>query len=127
MAKTTTKYVDGFVLVVPKKKLRQYREIAREAGKVWKKHGALSYKECMLDEARPEGGMFFFPQLVKPKRNETVWFSYIEYKSKRHRNQVNKKVLREMSAEWSSRSKPVEMPFDFKRMAWGGFKVAVGF
>lgn len=119
------KYVDGFVLVVPKKKLAAYRKMAQVAGKVWKKHGALDYKECVGDDLNPNtGGMkvLTFPKLAKPRKGETVVFSYIVYKSKAHRNGVIAKVMKEMQ-KMCPESTP--MPFDPKRMAYGGFKVLV--
>src|SRR3989344_758364 len=102
MAKYQTKYVDGFVLVVPKKKAAEYRKMAQGAEKIWMKHGALDYKECMGDDLSPNtGGMpaLTFPKMVKAKKNETVWFSYITYKSRAHRDQVNKKVMAEMDKQ----------------------------
>lgn len=127
MAKTKqkSKYVDGFVLVVPKKKIAEYRKMAQEGKKIWMKHGALNYKECMLDDAKPKLVTFFFPKMIKAKPSETVWFSYVEYKSKAHRNQVNKKVMAEMDKKYADK-KDDPMPFDMKRMAYGGFKVIVG-
>ncbi|MDP2629233.1 MAG: DUF1428 domain-containing protein [Candidatus Harrisonbacteria bacterium] len=118
------KYVDGFVLTVPKSKVAEYKKLARMAGKMWKKYGALSYMECMLDEAKPKFVTFFFPVMAKAKPSETVWFSYIEYKSKTHRNAVNKKVMAEMD-KMAEKYKDVPMPFDMQRVAYGGFKVAV--
>jgi len=129
MAKEKTAYVDGFVLVVPKKNVAKYRKMARDASKVWMKHGALAYKECMLDDAKPEFVTFFFPVMAKAKPSETVWFSYIEYKSKTHRNQVNKKVMKEFDELYADEMKDPDhmknMPFDMKRLAYGGFKVVV--
>jgi alkaline phosphatase len=127
MAKQNTTSVDGFVLVVPKKQVAEYRKMAAEGAKIWMKHGALSYRECMLDDAKPEFVTLTFPIMVKAKANETVWFSYIEYKSKAHRNQVNKKVMKEMDEKYKDEAKDMNaMPFDMKRMAYGGFKVVVG-
>ncbi|MBM3256735.1 MAG: DUF1428 domain-containing protein [Candidatus Liptonbacteria bacterium] len=120
-------YVDGFVLVVPKKNVATYRKMAKEGAKMWKKHGALDYKECMGDDLRPDmKGMpaLQFPKMAKSKSNETVWFSYIVYKSRAHRDQVNKKVMAEMEEHYNDKNMP-EMPFDIKRMAYGGFKVIV--
>ena len=128
MAKNETKYVDGFVLVVPKKKVTAYRKMAEGGAKVWIKCGALDYKECMGDDLNPNmGGMLAltFPKMVKIKKNETVWFSYITYKSRAHRDQVNKKVMVEMDKKYKGKKMP-PMPFDMKRMAFGGFKVIVG-
>jgi len=119
------KYVDGFVIVVPEKRVAEYRNMARKAGKVWMKHGALGYKECMLDDVKPECVTFFFPVMAKAKRGETVWFSYIEYKSRRHRDQVNKKVMADPSMKWDDPGHMEKMPFDMKRMAYGGFAVVV--
>ncbi|PIQ78613.1 RNA signal recognition particle [Candidatus Peregrinibacteria bacterium CG11_big_fil_rev_8_21_14_0_20_46_8] len=128
MAKTATaKYVDGFVLVVPKTKVAAYKKMAKEAAKIWKKYGALDYKECMGDDLHPDmGGMpaLNFPKMTNAKKNETVWFSYITYKSRAHRDSVNKKVMAEMDKKYAD-MKDMPMPFDMKRMAFGGFKVAV--
>lgn len=127
MAKQQTKYVDGFVLVVPKKRVAEYRKMATEASKIWMKHGALSYRECMIDDAKPQFVTFTFPKMAKAKPSETVWFSYIEFKSKAHRNQVNKKVMKEMDEKYADDQKNMnDMPFDMKRMAYGGFTVVVG-
>ena len=116
------KYVDGFVLPVPKKNIEAYRKIARQAGKIWREHGALEYRECVADDVRP-GTLTSFPQSVKLKPNEVVWFSYIVYNSRRHRDQVNKKVMSDPRIE--KMGTPASMPFDGKRMIYGGFKVAV--
>lgn len=127
MAKNQTNYVDGFVLVVPKNKLGVYRKMARGGCKVWMKYGALDYKECVGDDLYPDmGGMsaLAFPKMVKAKKNETVWFSYVTYRSRTHRDQVNKKVMAEMYKN-AKKSKDMPMPFDMKRMAYGGFKVVV--
>ena len=128
--KTKAKYVDGFVLVVSKKRVAEYRKMAREAGAIWIKHGALAVKECMGDDLNPDmKGYPYLPfsKMIRKKPTETVWFSYIEYKSKAHRNAVNKKVMREM--EKGQKSDPdhmKNMPFDMKRLAYGGFTVEVG-
>lgn len=124
---TKTKYVDGFVLVVPKKKVAEYRKMAQQGAKIWKKYGALNYKECMLDDAKPEHVTFFFSKMAKAKPSETVWFSYIEYKSKKHRDQVNAKVMKDPSMNPEDADEMMKnMPFDMKRMAVGGFTVEVG-
>lgn len=119
-------YVDGFVLSVPKKNLKAYQKMALEAGRVWRKHGALDYKECVGEDLNPKGEakVMTFPQLAKPKKNETVVFSYIVYKSRKHRDQVNAKVMKEMS-EYAEKHKDMKMPFDMKRMAYGGFEAIV--
>lgn len=125
--KNKTTYVDGFVLVVPKNKVAAYRKMATEGRDMWMKHGALDYKECMGDDLNPyNGGMqiLTFTKLANAKKNETVWFSYITYKSRAHRDQVNKKVMAEMSKD-ADMHKDMVMPFDMKRMAVGGFKVEV--
>jgi uncharacterized protein YbaA (DUF1428 family) len=114
-------YVDGYVLPVPKKNLEAYRKMAREAGKIWREHGALEYRECVGDDVRP-GKTTSFPQSVKLKRNEVVWFSWIVYKSRRHRDAVNKKVMADPRI---ARMGTKAMPFDGKRMIYGGFKGAV--
>ena len=113
-------YVDGFVIPVPRKNLKAYRKLARLGERVWRKHGALDYKECFGDDLDTHCGMPF-PRLLKLKRGETLWFSFIVYKSKAHRNTVNKKVMKEMEKQ----GMPRVMPFDVKRMAHGGFKTMV--
>jgi len=122
------KYVDGFVFVVPKKKLAEYRKMAQLGRKMWKKYGALDYKECVGDDLRPKpmGGMKLrlFSEMAKAKSEEAVWFSFIVYKSKKHRNAVNAKVMKDPimnDPKW--KDKP--MPFDMKRFAYGGSKVVV--
>ncbi len=129
--KNEVKYVDGFVLVIAKNKVAAYRKMASEAGTFWMKHGALGYKECIGDDLKPNTGGFpilLFPTLVKLKPTETVWFSYIEYKSKAHRNSVNKKVMKEMEkAQKKNPDHMKDMPFDMKRMSFGGFNVEVGY
>jgi uncharacterized protein YbaA (DUF1428 family) len=115
-------YVDGFVLPVPKRKLEAYRRIARLAGKVWREHGALAYVESAADDVKP-GKHTSFPQSVKLKAGETVVFSYIVYKSRAHRDRVNAKVMKDPRLK--PMMDPKAMPFDGKRMFWGGFKVIV--
>lgn len=114
------RYVDGFVIPVPKKKIEAYRRIARKAGKVWREHGALEYIETVGDDLKPRWG---FPKLVKTRPGETIVFSWIVYKSKGHRNQVNAKVMKD--PRLIPMMDPKAMPFDMKRMAMGGFKVLV--
>ena len=119
------KYVDGFVFVVPKRNLGAYRKMAQLAGRVWKKHGALEYFECAGDDLNPNTGNMkatTFPKITKLKKGESVWFSFIVYKSKSHRNNVNKKVMKYFEKD---KDKNMKMPFDMKRMAYGGFKVIV--
>ena len=117
-----TKYVDGFVLPVPKKNLPAYRRMASTAGKVWREHGALEYIECVADDVKP-GKVTSFPQSVKLKRGEVVVFSWIVYKSRAHRDSVNKKVMKDPRIAPMMDVKA--LPFDGKRMFWGGFKVLV--
>jgi uncharacterized protein YbaA (DUF1428 family) len=125
MKKSSTTYVDGFVLAVPKKNTATYKKMAKEANEIWVKFGALSYRECMLDEVKPKGVVRTFPTVAGAKSGETVWFSYVEYKNKKHRNEVNKKVMAYFMQKYKDK-KDQDMPFDMKRMAYGGFKVAVG-
>ena len=111
-------YVDGFVLPVPKANIAAYRRMARAAGKVWREHGALAYVECVADDVQP-GKLTSFPQSVKLKEDETVVFAWIVYKSRAHRDRVNAKV---MADPRTARIMSKPMPFDGKRMFWGGFK-----
>ncbi len=115
-------YVDGFVVPVPIKNLAAYRRLARTAGKVWREHGALEYIECLADDVKP-GKVTSFPQSVKLKRGETVVFAWIVYKSRQDRDRVNARVMKDprMAAMMNHKT----MPFDGKRMFWGGFKVMV--
>ena len=112
-------YVDGFILPVPTKNVAAYRRMARKAGKVWMDHGALHYWECVGDDVNP-GKLTSFPQSVKLKPDETVVFSWIVYKSRKHRDQVNAKVMSD--PRLAAMMDPKAMPFDTKRMVWGGFK-----
>jgi uncharacterized protein YbaA (DUF1428 family) len=115
-------YVDGFVLPVPRKNIEAYRKIARKAGKIWKEHGALEYRECVGDDV-PPGKTTSFPRSVKLKPSEVVWFSWIVYRSRKHRDAVNAKVMKDPRI--TGMGGPESMPFDGKRMIFGGFKVAV--
>ena len=114
-------YVDGFVVPVPKKNLAAYRSIARKAGKVWREYGALAYVECVGDDVQP-GKRTSFPQSVKLKPDEVVVFSYIVYKSRGDRNRINKAVMADKRIAGID---PKSMPFDAKRMFFGGFKSIV--
>ena len=118
-------YVDGFVLVVPKKKVAAYRKMARGASKVWKRFGALDYKECRMDDPKPQFITFTFPKMAKARREETVWFSFITYKNKKHRDAVNKKVMAYFNKKYSKKKQMSDMPFDMKRVAYAGFRVEV--
>lgn len=113
-------YVDGFVLPVPKDKLREYRKMARLGGKVWREHGALAYVECVEDDVKP-GKHTSFPQSVKLKKGEVVVFAWVVYKSRKDRDRVMKKVMSDPRLQMD----PKKMPFDGKRMFWGGFKPIV--
>lgn len=121
------KYVDGFVLVVKEKDLAAYKKMAKEGARVWKKYGALDYKECVSEDIRPKmmGGMKpLFPKMTNLKRGELVIFSYIVFKSRKHRDEVNAKVMNDPSmSEEAWKDKP--MPVDMGRMAYGGFEVLV--
>ena len=115
-------YVDGFVLPVPKKNLPAYRRMAQKAGKIWRAHGALDYKECVGDDLKVKVGVPF-TKLTKLKPGETVVFAYIVYKSRAHRDKVNAKVMKDPRIRECCDTK--NMPFDCKRMCYGGFKVLV--
>jgi uncharacterized protein YbaA (DUF1428 family) len=115
-------YVDGFVVPVPTKNLAAYRRMASLAGKVWREHGALEYIECLADDVKP-GKYTSFPQSVKLKRGETVVFSWIVYKSRKDRDRINAKVMKD--PRLAAMMNPKALPFDGKRMFWGGFKVFV--
>ena len=116
------KYVDGFVVPVPKKKLDAYRAMAKKAGKVWMDHGALGYHECVADDV-PWGKQTSFPQGVKLKAGEEVWFSWIVYKSRKDRDRVNARAMKDPRLAHMMDLKA--MPFDSKRMVFGGFKMQV--
>jgi len=113
------RYVDGFIVPVPRNKLAAYRAMARKAGKIWREHGALEYVETIADDA-PVGKVTSFPQSVKLKPDEVVVFSYIVFKSRRERDRINKLVMADPRLQASM--DPKTMPFDGKRMIWGGFK-----
>ncbi len=115
-------YVDGFLLVVPKSKLRQYKKMASVAGKVWKEHGALDYHECTGDDMKVKFGAPF-PKVAKAKPSEMVVFSWITYKSKADRNKINAKVMKDPRI--ANLCDPQNTPFDMKRMSYGGFKTLV--
>jgi uncharacterized protein YbaA (DUF1428 family) len=115
-------YVDGFVVPVPRKNAEAYRRLARKAGRIWREHGALAYAECVADDVKP-GRYTSFPQSVKLKPTEVVWFSWIVFKSRRHRDRVNAKVMKD--PRLAGTMNPGAMPFDGKRMIYGGFKLAV--
>jgi uncharacterized protein YbaA (DUF1428 family) len=115
-------YVDGFVVPVPTSKLADYRKMANRAGKIWREHGALDYREWVADDVKP-GKTTSFPQAVKLKAGETVVFAYVVYKNKRDRDRINKLVMSD--TRLADMMDPKKMPFDGKRMFWGGFKKLV--
>lgn len=115
-------YVDGFIVPVPKRKVNDYKKIARLANKVWRDHGALDYRECVADDVK-KGKWTSFPRSVKLKKNETVVFAWITYKSRKQRDSILKKVMADKRL--AKMMGPEAMPFDTKRMIWGGFKTIV--
>lgn len=122
------KYIDGFVLIVPKGKEDDYKKMAEEGRDTWMKHGALEYFECKGDNLKPqemgEEKSRAFPEMAGAKSDENVWFSFIVFNSKQHRDEVNKKVMDEMDEKYKDQS-DFSVPFDMKRMAYGGFEVVV--
>lgn len=116
-------YVDGFVLPIPRKKIAEYKKMAKLAGKVWREHGAIDYVECIGDDVK-KGKVTSFPQSVKLKKGEVVFFSWATYKSRAHRDAVLKKVMKDPRIAAYG---PDDMPFDGMRMFWGGFKPVVKF
>lgn len=117
-------YVDGFVFTVPRKNFKKYKKMAADASKIWKKYGAVGYYECIGDDLHPKWIKLTFPKLTKLKPSENVWFSFIIYKSKTHRNNVNKRVMAYFNKKYPNHSHK-DMPFDMKKMAYGGFKTIV--
>ncbi len=115
-------YVDGFVVAVPKNRLEDYKKIARKMGDVWREHGALSFVESVADDV-PYGELTSFPRAVIAKDDETVVFSWITYKSRQHRDQVNEKAMADPRIK--ENMNPAAMPFDGKRMIFGGFETMV--
>lgn len=116
------RYADGFVLPVPKRNLKAYVQLAKKASKIWREHGALDYKECVGDDLDSKMGVPF-PRQMKVKPGETVVFAYIVYKSRAHRDQVNAKVMKDQRIKNMCDEK--SMPFDVKRMSYGGFKILI--
>jgi len=116
------RYVDGFVVPVPKRNLDAYRRIARKAGKVWREHGALEFRECVAEDVK-KGKLTSFPQSVKLKRGEAVVFSWIVFKSRKHRDRVNAKVMED--PRLADMMEAEAMPFDGNRMVYGGFETIV--
>ena len=118
-------YVDGFVIPVPKKNTAKYKKMAQDAKEIWMKFGALDYKECMIDDVKPQHVALSFPQMAKTKPGEAVWFSFIVFKSRTHRDAVNTKVMAYFEKKYGKNSMK-DMPFDMKRFSYAGFKVMVG-
>ena len=116
------RYVDGFVLPVPKRNAAAYRRLARKAGRIWREHGALEYRECIAEDVKP-GKRTSFPQSVKLRPGELVWFSWIVFKSRRDRDRVNARVMKD--PRLGKMMDPKQMPFDARRMIYGGFKTIV--
>ena len=124
------RYVDGYVLLVKKKRINDYKKMAEMGAKIWKKHGALDYYECVGDDLNPNmPGMkqLGFNRMAKARPDEAVFFSFIVYKSRAHRDAVNKKVMKEMgsSPDMADICDPKNPPFDMKKFAYGGFKALV--
>lgn len=117
-----SKYVDGFVLPVPRKNVQAYRRMAQASGKIWREYGALEFRECVGDDLKVRMGLPF-PRLTRLKRGETVFFSWIVYKSRAHRDSVNKKVMQDPRIAKMMQQGPI--PFDVKRMTYGGFRILV--
>jgi len=117
------KYVDGYILPVPKDKIDDYKKMSENAGRVWKKHGALAYVECIGEDVKP-GKVTSFPQAVKLEPNETVVFSWIVYASRADRDRINEAVMKDPELK-DTMSDPKKMPFDGMRMFWGGFETFI--
>ena len=121
MKRQKAHYVDGFVLAVPKRNIDAYRRMARMGGKIWREYGALEFRECVGDDLAVKMGVPF-SRIMKKKQNETIIFSWITFKSRTHRDRVNAKVMKDPRLDDMD---PKSMPFDVKRMAYGGFKILV--
>jgi uncharacterized protein YbaA (DUF1428 family) len=117
-------YVDGFLIVIPKKNGEKYKKMAEEGRDAWMKFGALDYKECVIDDASPKHVTLTFPKLTKVKPSETIWFSFVTYKSKAHRDSVNKKVMAYFAKKYG-KDASMDMPFDMERFSMAGFNVEV--
>lgn len=117
-----SQYIDGFVLSVPKSKLATYKKLATKAAKIWREHGALEYRECVGDDMKVKG-LLSFPKMAKTKSNEVVIFAYARFKSRKHRDVTNKKIMAD--PRLTAMCKESGPLFDFKRMAYGGFKTIV--
>lgn len=115
-------YVDGFILPLPKSNIEKYREVATRCGQIWREHGALQFRECIAEDVKP-GKLTSFPQAVNLEDGETVIFSWIVYESREKRDEVNDKVMKD--PRMADLMKPEAMPFDGKRMVYGGFDMIV--
>jgi uncharacterized protein YbaA (DUF1428 family) len=115
-------YVDGFVLPLPKTNVESYRDVAAKCGAIWREHGALEFRECIAEDVKP-GKLTSFPQSVNLEADETIVFSWIVYESRAHRDEVNDKVMKD--PRMADMMKPESMPFDGKRMIYGGFEMIV--
>ena len=132
MTNNKENYVDGFVLVVSKDKIEEYKKIAKSAKRLWMKHGAINYKECMGEDLHPKPPEDApemkpprsFVEAVGAKPDETVWFSFIVFESRKHRDEVNARVMKDMEKEMED-FKGMPMPFDMGRVFYGGFSVEV--
>jgi uncharacterized protein YbaA (DUF1428 family) len=120
---TKGNYVDGFVLTIPKKNSAAYIKMATEGKETWMKFGALDYKECIIDDGKPKHVALPFSKMINSKPGEMVWFSYIVFKNRKHRDAVNKKVMAYFSKKYAGAEQ--DMPFDMKRFAYAGFEVKV--
>ena len=118
------KYVDGFIIPVPKKNIARYKKMATFGAKMWMKHGALDYKECVIEDAKPKMAKTFFPQIAGAKSGDMVIFAYITLKSSKHRDQVNAKVMKDPAMN-DPKNMDMVMPFDMNKMAYAGFEVLV--
>ncbi len=119
-----SRYVDGFVVPVPKRKVAAYARMSKKAGEVWREHGAVEYRECVGEDLKVPMGLPF-PRALKVKPAETVFFSWIAYKSRAHRDRVNAKVMKDKRILAMMKQGKKAMPFDVKRMLYGGFEVLV--
>ena len=115
-------YIDGFVVPVPRRSVAKYKAMARKMSRIWRDHGALAYTETMADDVKP-GKVTSFPQAVKLKPGEVVWLSFVKFKNRRHRDRVNKNAMKDARVAKIMASK--DMPFDMKRIFFGGFKVVI--
>lgn len=119
-----TTYVDGFIITIPRKNIESYKKMATLGAKTWMKHGALDYKECIMEDATPEGIERTFPKLASATKEETIIFAYITFKSKAHRDEVNAKVMADPDMQ-PEKFDEGDMPFEMTRMTYGGFEVLV--